>query len=85
MMGRHFRVLHYLQNIYILLLIDEKMRRRARKWHLPHIKLGEEETDEWNNYVNSLSSALLEKLPVTQLLKNSPTFYETRKFIIVFT
>jgi hypothetical protein len=31
------------------------------------------------------SWALLEKLPILQLLKNFPAFYETRKFITVFT
>jgi hypothetical protein len=31
------------------------------------------------------SWALLEKLPIVQLLKNFPAFYGTRKFIIVFT
>jgi hypothetical protein len=31
------------------------------------------------------SSALLEKPPVVQLLKNSTAFYETRRFITVFT
>jgi hypothetical protein len=28
---------------------------------------------------------LIEKLPVAQLLKNFPTFYETRKFITMLT
>jgi hypothetical protein len=31
------------------------------------------------------SWALLEKLPVVQLLKNYPVFYGTRRFITVFT
>jgi hypothetical protein len=31
------------------------------------------------------SSALLEKSPVVQPLKNFPTFYGTRRFITVFT
>jgi hypothetical protein len=30
------------------------------------------------NYLNTWSCALLEKLPVTQQLKNFPTFYETQ-------
>jgi hypothetical protein len=30
------------------------------------------------------SGALLEKLPIVQLLKNFPAFYGTRRFIIVF-
>jgi prolipoprotein diacylglyceryltransferase len=34
---------------------------------------------------HSGSWALLEKLPVMQLLKNFPTFYGTRRFIIEFT
>jgi hypothetical protein len=34
---------------------------------------------------HSLSWALLEKLSIVQLLKNFPAFYETRRFIIVFT
>jgi hypothetical protein len=34
---------------------------------------------------HSWSWALLEKPPIVQLLKNFPAFYETRKFIIVFT
>jgi hypothetical protein len=29
--------------------------------------------------------ALLEKLPIVQLLKNFPAFYGTRRFITVFT
>jgi hypothetical protein len=32
-----------------------------------------------------MEQALLEKPPVTQLLKNVPAFYGTRSFIIVFT
>jgi hypothetical protein len=35
--------------------------------------------------VTSWSWALLKKPPVTQLLKNFPTFYGTRRFITVFT
>jgi hypothetical protein len=31
------------------------------------------------------SPALLQKLPVVQLLKNFPKFYGTRRFITVFT
>jgi hypothetical protein len=31
------------------------------------------------------SSALLEKLPIVQLLKNFPPFYGTQKFITMFT
>jgi hypothetical protein len=31
------------------------------------------------------SWALLQKLPIVQLLKNFPTFYRTRRFITVFT
>jgi hypothetical protein len=31
------------------------------------------------------STVLLEKPPVTHLLKNFPTFYGTRRFITVFT
>jgi hypothetical protein len=31
------------------------------------------------------SSALLEKLPVAQLLKNFPIFYGTQRFISTFT
>jgi hypothetical protein len=34
---------------------------------------------------NSWSSALLEKLPIVQLLKNFHTSYGTRRFITVFT
>jgi hypothetical protein len=34
---------------------------------------------------HSRSSALLEKLPIVQLLKNSPAFYGTRRFFTVFT
>jgi hypothetical protein len=34
---------------------------------------------------HSWSSALLEKLPIVQLLKNFPAFYGTRRFITVFT
>jgi hypothetical protein len=34
---------------------------------------------------NSWSRALLEKLPIVQLLKNFPAFYGTRRYIIVFT
>jgi hypothetical protein len=38
-----------------------------------------------NNYLTSWSWTLLEKLPVTQLLKNFPTFYGTQMFIAMFT
>jgi hypothetical protein len=34
---------------------------------------------------HSWSWALLEKLPIVQLLKNFPAFYGTRRFITVFT
>jgi hypothetical protein len=34
---------------------------------------------------HSLSSALLEKLPIVQPLKNFPAFYGTRRFITAFT
>jgi hypothetical protein len=36
-------------------------------------------------WLTSRSLALLEKPPVTQLLKNFPPFYKTRRFITVFT
>jgi hypothetical protein len=39
----------------------------------------------WLLQLTSWSWALLEKQPVEQLLKNSPTFYGTRRFITVFT
>jgi hypothetical protein len=34
---------------------------------------------------HSWSWALLEKLPIVQLLENFPAFYRTRRFITVFT
>jgi hypothetical protein len=34
---------------------------------------------------HSWSSALLEKLPIVQLLENFPAFYGTRRFITAFT
>jgi hypothetical protein len=36
-------------------------------------------------FTHSWSWALLEKLPIVQLLKNFPAFYETRRFIIAVT
>jgi hypothetical protein len=45
--------------------------------------------DFWYIYCNSLthswSRALLEKLPIVQLLENFPAFYGTRRFITAFT
>jgi hypothetical protein len=37
------------------------------------------------NILSPCSSALLEKPPVAQLLKNFPIFYGSRRFITVFT
>jgi hypothetical protein len=37
-----------------------------------------------HSLIHSRSWALLEKLPIVQLLKNFPAFYWTRKFITVF-
>jgi hypothetical protein len=39
----------------------------------------------FSSLTHSWSWALLEKLPIVQLLKNFPAFYGTRKFITVFT
>jgi len=38
-----------------------------------------------NKYNQSHASVLLEKLIVTQLVAKFPAFYETQRFIIVFT
>jgi hypothetical protein len=38
-----------------------------------------------NSLTHSWSWALLEKLPIVQLLKNFPAFYGTRRFITAFT
>jgi hypothetical protein len=35
-------------------------------------------------YTHSWNSALLEKLPIVQLLKNFPALYGTRRLITVF-
>jgi hypothetical protein len=37
------------------------------------------------SFIHSWNCALLEKLPVVQILKNFPPFYGTRWFITVFT
>jgi hypothetical protein len=39
----------------------------------------------WNTLTPRRRHSLLEKSTVAQLLKNLPTFYETRRFITVFT
>jgi hypothetical protein len=39
----------------------------------------------WFSYITPRNWALLEKSPVTQLLKSFPIFYGTRKFITEFT
>jgi hypothetical protein len=41
--------------------------------------------DGSHSLTHSWSRALLEKLPIVQLLKNFPAFYATRSFITVFT
>jgi hypothetical protein len=38
-----------------------------------------------HSLTHSWSWALLEKLPIVQLLENFPTFYGTRRFITAFT
>jgi predicted transcriptional regulator len=38
-----------------------------------------------NSLTHSWSQALLEKLPIVQLLENFPAFYGTRRFITAFT
>jgi hypothetical protein len=42
-------------------------------------------TENRTNQLTPWSRVLLEKVPVTQLLDNFPTFYGIRRFIIVFT
>jgi hypothetical protein len=42
-------------------------------------------TNWFTDLLTPLSLALLEKLPVAQLLKNFQTFYEIRRFITLFT
>jgi hypothetical protein len=39
----------------------------------------------YKSLTHSRSSALLEKPPIVQLLKNFPGFYATKRFITVFT
>jgi hypothetical protein len=41
--------------------------------------------DKWDSLTHSWSWALLEKPPIVQLLKDFPAFYESRRFITVFT
>jgi hypothetical protein len=47
--------------------------------------LSQSDLQNYTCLTHSWSWALLEKLPIVQLLKNFPAFYGTRRFITVFT
>jgi hypothetical protein len=67
-------------------LVDFK---RTTRRHIPEDRTHNHRCENLKSYNHSLthswSWALLEKLPIVQLLKNFPAFYWTRRFITAFT
>jgi hypothetical protein len=58
----------------------------SRNFSAPHdAKIGWNMLWNTHSLTHSWSRALLEKVPIVQLLKKSPAFYGTRRFITMFT
>jgi hypothetical protein len=58
------------------------IRSRRMRWAGHEARIREKRN---HSITSSWSGDLLEKLPIVQPFKNFPAFYETRRFITVFT